>query len=46
MSKTAICSDLADETDALTLALVDDGGPKSQAAGVALISGLDGACGY
>jgi hypothetical protein len=36
---------LDDDIDALNTALIIDGGPRSQEAGVAVISGFDGACG-
>lgn len=45
ISQTGICDELGDDIDRLTSALVTDGGPKSQEAGVAVISGFDGACG-
>mgnify|MGYP000159088618 CR=1 FL=1 len=44
VSQNAICDSLMAESDDLTVALLIDGGPLSQEAGVALISGLDGAC--
>ena len=45
VSQTAICDELDDDIDALNVALIEDGGPRSQEAGVAVISGFDGACG-
>ena len=44
VSQTAICDELDDDIDALNVALIEDGGPRSQQAGVAVISGFDGAC--
>lgn len=44
VNQTAICDELDDDIDALNVALIEDGGPRSQEAGVAVISGFDGAC--
>lgn len=45
VSATAICSGTVGDRDALTLALLEDGGPKSKTAGANLISKLDAGCG-
>ena len=45
VSTSAICDGLGEAVDEHTVALVADGGPRSQATGVRLLAGFDGACG-